>query len=403
MVTVMTTKGNLSRRTKAPNSPVKLARGIPKPTQLLLAVRAGGRCQFKGCNEFLYENKLTRKTGNFSEQAHIVAFSLDGPRGRTRQRPRDPHDIANLMLLCPGCHKEIDTRPIEYPQSLLEKFKSDHEERINHLTSLGPEQRSTVVQLKSRIFGHAVDIPTPHVYSAISPRYPSDSKGHVIDLTRIKDDNIEQYYDLAKREIAREVASLYEPGMSADDTKHISIFALAQIPLLMHLGRCLSNKIETEFYQRHRTESDPWKWPEDGPAVFYSAEQLQSGTNSQNVALVLSLSGPIALTALPAHIDDTFTIYEIRPISVKPGTDFLRKRSDLQEFRRQYRALLASIRGEHPNVAAVHVFPAAPAPIAITCGHDLLPKVDPALIVYDFVKTQGGFIRRIAVNEHDSK
>jgi SMODS-associated and fused to various effectors sensor domain len=53
---------------------------------------------------------------------------------------------------------------------------------------------------------------------------------------------------------------------------------------------------------------------------------------------------------------------------------------------------------EHPDVKNVHVFPAVPAPIAIACGHDLLPKVHPALSVYDYDKKTGGFILGLQVN-----
>ena len=49
-------------------------RAVPAGVALQLAVRAGGRCQFRGCNEFLYEHRLTGETGNFAEKAHIVAF-----------------------------------------------------------------------------------------------------------------------------------------------------------------------------------------------------------------------------------------------------------------------------------------------------------------------------------------
>lgn len=388
---------------KVPVSPVQVARGIPKRTEVLLAVRAGGRCEFGGCNKYLFQHSLTKKSGNFSEQAHVVAFSVKGPRGAGSTRPADVHSVENLMLLCAECHKEIDTRPTEYSRTLLEAYKEAHEERIQYLTGLGPDQRSTIVQLKSRIFGDAVDIPAPHIYTAISPRYPADPKGHIIDLTKIKSDDADEYYTLAKNEIRREVAKLYDDGLGVQSTQHISLFALAQIPLLMYLGRCLSNKIDTDFFQRHRTEADPWKWPEDGVPARYRVEEVVAGTDPTCVALKLSLSGPVSSDNLPSFIDSRYSIYEITLDNLPPGTDFLRKRADLQAFRLSYRSFLAELRGKRPAARMIHVFPAVPAPIAIACGHDLLPKVDPTLVVYDFVKTQGGYIKRIEVNEHDTK
>ena len=47
---------------------------------------------------------------------------------------------------------------------------------------------------------------------------------------------------------------------------------------------------------------------------------------------------------------------------------------------------------------SIHLFPAVPAPVAVFCGREILPKVDPKLVVYDFDKRQGGFTPIIEVN-----
>jgi len=57
------------------------ARSVPARTRLLLYVRAGGRCQFDGCNRYLLEHHLTKAEGNFAQIAHIWAFSEHGARG----------------------------------------------------------------------------------------------------------------------------------------------------------------------------------------------------------------------------------------------------------------------------------------------------------------------------------
>src|SRR4029077_18651458 len=54
----------------------------------------------------------------------------------------------NLMLLCAPCHKLIDDRPADYPRSVLEAYKRDHERRISHVTGLVPDLRTTVVHLE---------------------------------------------------------------------------------------------------------------------------------------------------------------------------------------------------------------------------------------------------------------
>ena len=45
---------------------------IPKNVQSLLWLRAGGRCEFRGCNKILYEDNVTRDPVNESNIAHII-------------------------------------------------------------------------------------------------------------------------------------------------------------------------------------------------------------------------------------------------------------------------------------------------------------------------------------------
>jgi hypothetical protein len=161
------------RNPKSPSAVGKPSRSIPAGIKILLAVRAGGRCEFQGCNEYLFEHPLTMQQGNFSEYAHIVAFSDKGPRAETNGPERsDPHQSDNLMLLCQKCHKLIDDNPEDYSTALLRSFKREHEDRILHATSRGPDMKTSIVQLKAKIGGSAVDIPAADVYEAVTPGTP---------------------------------------------------------------------------------------------------------------------------------------------------------------------------------------------------------------------------------------
>jgi hypothetical protein len=175
------------------------------------------------------------------------------------------------------------------------------------------------------------------------------------------------------------------------------VFALAPIPLLVILGRALSDKQGADFFQRHR-DTDDWKWKSDGPDVEYTFRRMQKGAGSDRVALCLSLSGSIDRASLPPVIDDACTIYELTLASRQPSPLFLRKKTDLGNFRRAYMIALRKIMTEHRELPELHLFPAVPAPVAIVCGHALLPKVDPTIHVYDADKTSGGFSFFTSVN-----
>jgi hypothetical protein len=374
------------------------SRDIRDTARLLLYVRAGGRCEFDGCNKYLVRHSLTHDEGNYGQMAHIVAFKPEGPRGRAGQRPQDINSIENLMLLCPECHHLVDKeRPQDYPRTVLERYKHGHEERIFRLTATQPDRKTTVVQLKSKIGGQAVDIPVAHVREAVAPRYPDDPRGCIIDLTQV-DGEGEDFYRAAQETIRRKVQRLYEPGMDVETTQHISLFALAPIPLLVYLGSQLGNKVAVEPYQRHRDTED-WIWKTDGDPVGHKFRRVRQGRNKSKVALLLTLSGPFGVEDLPPAIDKSYYVYEITVAQGSPTPTYLRLRQDLTNFKMVYQQTLRAISKAHPLLGEIHLFPAVPAPVAVLCGRELLPKVDPALLVYDNDKRSGGFRFIFKVNE----
>jgi SMODS-associated and fused to various effectors sensor domain len=134
-----------------------------------------------------------------------------------------------------------------------------------------------------------------------------------------------------------------------------------------------------------------WTWKKSGKPVDYEFRLVQSGRNQHRVALILSLSGTIARINLPNDIDDSFSVYELTLKGVIPNTTFLRTRRDLENFRSAYQIALGTITQEHAGLGTLHLFPAVPAPVAVLCGRELLPKVHPRLWVYDYNKANNGF------------
>jgi hypothetical protein len=384
------------------NGAVTPARSVPTAVERELIARAAGRCELRGCNKFLYAHPLTGESGNFGENAHIVAFSERGPRGAEGTRPADIHDVENLMLLCAACHKLVDGNPERYTRAELEAQKREHEARIKRVTEVGPDVQTTVLLLKARIGGSAVEIAQEEIFDALHPRYPAGDSA-IIDLTGLGDEKGGPRYEAAAEAIAEQAERLYANGSGLQQTKHLSVFALAPIPLLVALGGALSNKITTDFYQCHRGKARRWTWFEGEPAVRYDLRRLRQGSDGACVGLVLSLSGIVDPGSLPESIDARFTLYEITLEGQVPNTGFLRQRADLDAFRETYRDFLAGLRRDHPGLRELHVFPAVPAPVAVACGFDLLPKVDPTLVVYDNVMKDGGFIARLKVNHHERK
>jgi len=385
------------RRPVSPDSPiVEVTRTVKPFNRLLLAVRAGGICEFDSCRDYLFEHHVTLDTKSFAEVAHIVAFSQAGPRGEA-PRPVDINDVDNLMLLCPKCHKLVDDKPERFTVETLKGYKEVHEARIRQLTNLAPDMKTSVVQLKTLVRGQAVDITFTQVTEAVAPRYPTDRRGTVIDLTGITGEG-PSYWDTAMQCIRQRVQELYEPGMDGHRTQHISLFALAPIPLLVYLGSRLSNKIPVKLYQRHR-DTETWAWESDGEPVQYRFHLRQDGSDRSRVGLLLALSGAIDLATIPEEIRSGAYLYEITLAGGVPRPQFLRLYQDLLNFKDVYETSRRTILRDHRAVPELHLFPAVPAPIAVTCGRELLPGVDPAIIVYDNDKTKGGFTYILRINE----
>jgi len=390
-----------NKKSTGDSSPVVLARKVPDKIQKMLWGLTAGRCEFAGCNKDLFEHSVTLLAGNFAQVAHIVAFREDGPRGDDDKRPEHVHDLENLMLLCPECHKLIDDRPTEFTRPTLKSYKRDHEERVRHVTSFGPDLKTSIVQLKALIAGQPVAIPISHIYDAVAPRWPTDRKGCVIDITAI-DVEDSAGTSAAVRKIDKELDRLYADGMDVESIRHISLFALAPIHLLTYLGSRMSDKIPVDFFQRHRDESgSPWQWRISDTPVTYRAHCIRPGTDKSKVALVLSLSGVIPDTALPKGVDETYHVYEITLANTTPHRDFLRQRGDLEQFRKCYRSFLAQLTQDHGLISEIQVYPAVPAPVATVLGYDLLPKVHPALRMFDYSR-ENGFQERLLV-ESDSR
>ncbi|HME69733.1 MAG TPA: SAVED domain-containing protein [Myxococcota bacterium] len=248
--------------------PVSEARNVPHQTRLFLYVHAGGRCGFDGCNRYLLEHDPTGAPGNFAEMAHIYAFAGAGPRGGQLGRPTEVHALSNLILLCPICHKLVDDQPYRYTVEVLKRFKQAHEERVFLLTEMGPNRRTVALVLKARVAGQRVDLTLDEMQRAVAPRYLSKHEVVEIDLNAIPDSPREHYWRLGQQVIDKQVAKALEQSFEAAPTKHLSVFALGPIPLLVYLDTRLSNKIPTALFQRHRDTED-WTWKGGGNPIAY--------------------------------------------------------------------------------------------------------------------------------------
>ena len=395
----MAVKGHMSAESRVPGA-VYRARKAPEKTRLILFVQAGGRCEFDGCNRYMLEHHLTGQEGNFAQVAHICGFSDRGPWAGAENATEDVHDISNLMLLCPGCHKLVDDRPDEYTVEVLRRHKKTHEDRIFMLTDTRPDRHTVAVVFTAPIGGRPVSVSLCEMQAAVAPRYLGERDVVRIDLNDVSDRPTSDYWQTAAAAIRSKVTPLYEQIFSHGPARHLSVFALGPIPLLVYLGTCLSDKVPLTLYQRHR-DTEGWRWKDSAAAAAYRSHCLRQGAGD-GVAVLVSLSGRVSPHDLPLTIDGGFSLYEITLDDAAPTPWFLDAEESLHAFRARFQLLVREVVAAHPGLERLHLFPAVPAPVAVAVGRDLMPKRDPAVLVYDHDRRAGGFVPTLEVNSDET-
>jgi hypothetical protein len=163
--------------------------------------------------------------------------------------------------------------------------------------------------------------------------------------------------------------------------RHLSLFALTRIPLLVYLGFRIGDKVPMDIYQKHREQDEGWLWPEDDKErITFSTLKRKEGESLEDIALILSLSGTINREELPSEVQQ-MTTYEILPKNVIPNRNLFRSRATLDTFTRTYHDLLAKLETGEKKPKCVHIFLAVPITAAIACGRGLMPNVHPEAII----------------------
>lgn len=355
---------------------------IPKPVQTHLWLRAGGRCEFRGCNKILYEDNVTQDPINGAHIAHIVSWTESGPRGDKILSPQLARDINNLMLTCPEHNHLIDTgENIEkYTVSFLQEMKREHEALIRELTGLRTQLPKRVIELKSMIHGQRPSITPQEEADALFPFYPK-SERIVIDVCDIEEINT------AKAVIKSKVK---QHIVNAEGSELYAAFIMAEIPIGCCLGYAIGNKVPVQTFQHFR-DSEDWKWRNSGSGFTITCPDITE--QSENINLFINVSGLIDET----YVTQAYPQYTIA--AENPGFEFLQAWEQVLDFRKKYREVLDKIRMDHGENVTIHLYPATPNPINFELGKGIMKNLDPTIILYD--KSIDGTEYKATLRLHD--
>lgn len=355
---------------------------IPDWIKLLVWAKSAGRCEI--CNTSVYEDPLTFEEVNVGDHAHIFGSSPDGPRGDRELSAKLAKDPSNIMLLCKPHHKAIDTKEFieKYPVEVLRELKRRHEERIEFVTSVGDENKSHVLLYGANIGVNNNPVDFKQATVAMLPeRYPAEKtpiKIHTVG-SALTDDKSE-YWAAERANLQLKFNTLVKERIERSEISHISVFALAPIPLLIELGTLLTDKTPVDVRQLSR-EPQGWKWQPNIDDEFDFTVTGPAETARKNVAVVLSLSGTIPGKDITDAIGNNVDIWIVTIPNV--GNDFLKSKEQLSRFRHVFRKMLDDIKNRHGRDALIHLFPAIPVSIAIEVGRVWMPKADLPILIYD--------------------
>ena len=380
----------------------EITRHIKHEVQRELWARAAGRCQFDGCNRPVFKSPVTQEQVNISEKAHIYSFSKIGPRGWGPfvTNKKQLNEVANLMLVCHDCHKTIDRdkEGERYSAELLIKWKNEHEKRIAIVTGVNPTKKSHVILYGANIGNQTSKLQPEAAKEALFPDwYPAEEHPFHLSMSWEGKDSEPAYWktevDNLKTAFNRQIRPLFD----GTECPHLSLFALAPMPLMILFGSLLTDKVPAQTYQLHREPFQTWCWLAEPTDFRFLVNRPASSRHAP--VLVISLSGHIAPSRIIPVVGEAVSIWELT--IDRPHNDFLKSKEQLSQFREIVRKLIVDIGNEHGKDTPLAIFPAMPVACAIDLGRVRMPKADGPWIIYDQNNECKKFIRALEIGGSD--
>lgn len=367
---------------------------VSTKTRQIIWGKGAGLCYF--CNTSLIGDLISgNEDANFGFVAHIVGERVNGPRGDVVRSPLLADDYRNLMLMCHTHHKLIDVDKVaDYPEPLLLAMKRQHEERVAVVVDIKPDRASHVLRCGAKIGDNESPIAFERVRTALLPqRYPADGKSIGIEiLGNATTDGEELFWQTEPENLRWQFDTILRPRIASREIKHLSVFGLGPIPLLVRFGTLLGDIVPADFYQLHREPISGWTWAEDGPNLRFQVDRPMA--QGSTVALKLAVSGTVTDERVHAVLGHEVPIWSVTSDPI--GNDVTRHAADLRAFRTVMRKLYDEIKAHHGENAMIHVFPAVPVSVAIELGRVRMPKSDLPLLVYDNIREMG-FLPRLEI------
>jgi len=179
-----------------------------------------------------------------------------------------------------------------------------------------------------------------------------------------------------------------------------AVFSLAPIPLAIHLGYLLSDRVEVMPFQYDR-ERSTWCWDE-------SRDKYDKDFHIQGMPSV-PIDNPVDVivrVSLSASINPGDSITAAGDCSVQvdlsvtnPDVMWLCHPEQLTLLSKAFRGILKEINRFVPNCTGLHLFYAGPTGGAITLGQAINPRMTPQVTLYQYERRQEPRYKRVLTLE----
>ena len=164
--------------------------------------------------------------------------------------------------------------------------------------------------------------------------------------------------------------------LNATRIGHISLFAIAPMPLLVKLGTLLNEKFHVDVYQRHRNPAN-WNRLDERTPNFCLIKPTDS---TKQPVIAFSVSADISERIINLY-SNSASIWHVKVDN--PNMDIMRTLKQQDQFRELVRNLLSEISGI-TSFAGINIHMAMPVSCAIELGRVWMPKAHKSLVLYDY-------------------
>lgn len=400
----------------------RMGHASPKVKQEVVYL-AANRCQFSGCGKDLGKHTPTGRKGVYSYFAHIVAASIDGPRGDSIESKLLAENPSNFLLLCDECHRLIDkVAPSEYTVSILRAMRDHSIREVNRLLANLCYPDVDRIYLFGNVTGQMPHINDRDVDEALwasklraSSKVPESffyfgGQNHAPH----EDSYWSAVFQTLRLDLPQVQARLSGIRTGGIPRPRLAIFPFHGTSVLVLAGRLLGDMPGTYLFQPHRNivgtlDETRWAWPSEEPVPplnkfrINTLKMKMDGVTEAN--LVVSLTFPIKSTRMSeSSASGNDLKIPTLEISVEDfGHSTIRHPTDLVMFGKAVDVALKKLQDEW-GIQKIHLYIGAPVTAVLTIGQKMQARHHAAFICYESLPGSGTkFVPTIEISSQEVK